>query len=70
MDRHAVIVYERPGFPVDKNAPRPERVSFMQAPFLDISASYIRKTVQNDLSIKYLVPDAVAAYIEENGYYR
>ena len=70
IDQYAIVVYERPGFPVDKAKTLSENVSFMEAPFLDISASYIRKTIQNNLSIKYLVPDVVAAYIEENGYYR
>lgn len=70
LGRYAVIVYERPGFPVDQKAPHPENTSFMEVPFLDISASYIRRAIQNELSIRYLVPDVVAAYIEENGYYR
>lgn len=70
IEQYAIVIYERPGFPLDKAAIQSGNISFMEAPFLDISASYIRKSIQNNLSIKYLVPDVVAAYIDENGYYR
>jgi nicotinate-nucleotide adenylyltransferase len=48
-------------------AGRVERVSM---PGLDISASDLRQRVQEGRPIRYLVPDAVAAYIEEHGLYR
>src|SRR5690606_34770271 len=70
IEQYAVIVYERPGFPVDKSVDSSGKISFMKAPFLDISASYVRQAIQNERSIKYLVPDDVAAYIEENGYFK
>lgn len=63
-----IFVYLRPEFPVTESAIE-ENVTIFKAPLLDISASYIRKQIQEGKSIKYLTPDAVAAYIEENGYY-
>lgn len=42
-------------------------VSFLQLP---ISSTQIRRRVRQGLSIRYLVPERVAAYIEEKGYYR
>ncbi len=36
----------------------------------DISATEIRQRVRNNVSIRYLVPDAVAAYIEQHQLYR
>ena len=37
---------------------------------IDISATEIRKRIQNNLSIQYLVPDSVAEYIYEHQLYR
>lgn len=37
---------------------------------LSISSSNIRERVREGLSIRYMVPDNVAAYIEEKGFYR
>ncbi len=39
-------------------------------PGMDISSSNIRRLVQQGKSIRYLVPDKVRGYIEENGLYR
>ena len=47
-----------------------ERVGFFDMPRLDISSSLIRRRVAAGLPVRYLVPDAVAAYIEREGLYR
>jgi nicotinate-nucleotide adenylyltransferase len=47
-----------------------ERLRFFDMPRLDISSSLIRRMVAAGLPIRYLVPDAVAAYVEEAGLYR
>lgn len=46
------------------------RVSIAAAPLLDISSSDIRRRAAAGLSIRYLVPDAVEAYIRRHGLYR
>jgi nicotinate-nucleotide adenylyltransferase len=55
-----IYVYPRPG------TPQPDLVSFprvhvMQAPLLDISATYIRESLRQGKSICYLVPASVEA---------
>jgi nicotinate-nucleotide adenylyltransferase len=55
-----IYVYPRPGTPVPDLAPFP-RVQVMQAPLLDISATYIRQSMRQGQSIRYLVPAAVEA---------
>lgn len=41
----------------------------LEAPFLSISATFIRHNIQSGKSIRYLLPDAVREYIESNRYY-
>jgi nicotinate-nucleotide adenylyltransferase len=47
-----------------------ERVVFFDMPRLDISSSLIRRRAAAGRSIRYLVPDAVAGYIDREGLYR
>jgi nicotinate-nucleotide adenylyltransferase len=46
------------------------RLRFFDMPRLDVSSSLIRRLVAAGRPIRYLVPDGVAAYIEEAGLYR
>jgi nicotinate-nucleotide adenylyltransferase len=46
------------------------RVILLAKPEIDISASVIRERVRRGESIRHLVPDAVAGYIEQRGLYR
>jgi nicotinate-nucleotide adenylyltransferase len=47
-----------------------ERVRFLDMPRIDVSSSLVRARVAAGQPIRYLVPDAVARYIEERGLYR
>lgn len=68
VQRCRFLVYPRPGFEV---TPYPNtEVTLFQAPLLEISATYIRKQILDNKSIRYLTLDAVVRHIEENNYYR
>lgn len=54
-----IYVYPRPGAPLPELTPFP-RVHVVQAPLLDISATYIRQSLRQGQSVRYLVPAAVA----------
>ena len=47
-----------------------ERVRFFAMPRLDVSSSLLRQRAAAGLPLRYLVPDAVAAYVEREGLYR
>ena len=46
-----------------------DRVRFFDMPRLDVSSSEVRVRVASGRPIRYLVPDAVAAHIEQKGIY-
>lgn len=46
-----------------------ERVRFFDMPRIDISSSLLRRRVANGRPLRYLVPDAVAGYVETEGLY-
>ena len=47
-----------------------DRVVWLEMPLIEISASATRERVRRGLSIRYVVPEAVEAYIREKGLYR
>ncbi len=69
--RVPLIVYKRPGSAAARLDPNlTARVHFADAPLLEISGTEIRARLRTGRSIRYLVPDAVRAYIDEHGLYR
>jgi len=68
IQHYPIYVYERPGHAVTDTFGA--QVQILKAPLLDISATSIRQWIKEGKSIRYLVPDNVAAYINENNYYK
>ncbi len=64
-----LLVVPRPGIRPD-DTPFAERVEWLAAPLMQISASVIRARVRRGASIRYLVPDPVADYIASHDLYR
>lgn len=46
-----------------------ENVRLVEAPLLDISATYIRESIRANRSIRYMVPDVVEEMIERKKFY-
>lgn len=67
LAEHEIYVYPRPGYALPK--PLPPRVRVVDAPLLDISATFIRRCLHEGLSVRYLLPEAVEQQIREQGYY-
>lgn len=69
LEHYGLYVYPRPHIansPLKKHA----QVRMVEAPLLDISATYIRQCIKNNKSIRYLVPEAVEQMIKLKGFYR
>ncbi|WBO83534.1 nicotinate (nicotinamide) nucleotide adenylyltransferase [Hymenobacter yonginensis] len=66
----AIYVYPRPGHPVEASAVAGSTIKVMEAPLLDISATFIRQSLRQGQSIRYLVPDAVQQLIAAKGYWQ
>lgn len=69
LQEHELLVYQRPGFTVPIEDLHKYRIRLLEAPLLEISATYLRTQIKNKKSIRYLTTDAVADYILENRYY-
>jgi len=72
-----LVVAPRDGYPdagpefLERHLPDlAARASFIDAPRLRLSASELRERAATGRSLRYLVPDAVAAYIGDHGLYR
>src|SRR6476469_770713 len=54
---YSIIIYKRPGFDIVNKLNA--TILVLEAPLLSLSATYIRKLLEQGKSIKYLVPPAV-----------
>jgi nicotinate-nucleotide adenylyltransferase len=68
IKEYPIIIYNRPGFEVKNNLGANTQV--MNAPLLEISATYIRELVKQGKSIKYLVPPVVEEEISSFNFYK
>lgn len=68
LKNHALYIYERPGFPVQKHPL--SKITMIEAPLLQISSTIIRQLIKNKIPVRYLVPESVATEIENNAYYK
>ena len=65
---HKLLIYKRPGFEVDNTINA--NIEVIDAPLLEISATYIRELVIEKKSIKYLVHEKVEEEIERSRFYQ
>ena len=68
VSNHEIIIYKRPGFEINNQLNA--RIRIMEAPLLEISATYIRELARQGKSIKYLVPPAVEEEILKSGFFK
>ncbi|MBK5277378.1 MAG: nicotinate-nucleotide adenylyltransferase [Bacteroidia bacterium] len=69
LEQHGLYVYPRPHV-TSSDLRRHPNVKMVEAPLLDISATYIRNCVKNNKSIRYLVPEVVEQTIRTKNFFR
>jgi nicotinate-nucleotide adenylyltransferase len=68
INNYRLLIYKRPGFEVENKWKA--QIQIMQAPLLEISATYIRDLIKAGKSIKYLVPAAVEVEITSYSFFK
>ena len=68
LEDYGLYVYPRPHTQPSDLKTHPN-VRTIDAPLLDISATFLRKCIRNHQSIRYLVPDVVEEMIRTRGFY-
>lgn len=69
LEDYGLYVYKRPGVQLSTLKEHPN-ITFVEAPLLDISATFIRSCIRKKQSVRYLVPDAVEEMIRAKGFYQ
>lgn len=68
LDHYGLIVYPRPNSKETEVKKHPN-VTLIDAPRMDISASFIRKCIKENKSVRYLVPENVYQFIQQRKLY-
>ena len=66
---YEVYVYKRPKYDLGIFEHH-DKVSLFEVPLMEISSSFIRKSIKQDKSIQYLVPDVVYQYLLDSSLYK
>lgn len=62
-------VYNRPSFQLGEFENHP-RIKLFEAPQMEISSSFIRKSIKEKKEIQYLLPPKIDEYIKEMNFYK
>jgi nicotinate-nucleotide adenylyltransferase len=68
LEDYGLYVYPRPNAQLVELKQHPN-VKMVEAPLLDISATFIRSCIRKGQSVRYLVPDPVEEMIRTKGFY-
>jgi nicotinate-nucleotide adenylyltransferase len=68
LEDYGLYVYPRPNAQPSELKQHPN-LTMVEAPMLDISATFIRDCIRKERSVRYLVPDAVEEMIRAKGFY-
>jgi nicotinate-nucleotide adenylyltransferase len=69
LEDYSLYVYPRPEVERSELVSHP-KVKMVDAPLLDISATYIRECIKKNHSIRYLVPNEVESYIKYKKFFQ
>jgi nicotinate-nucleotide adenylyltransferase len=69
LDQYEIYIYTRPSHNGGELKDH-LKVKFIDAPLIDISATFIRNAIQNKKDMRFMLPEAVFNYIEEMKFYQ
>ena len=64
LKNYDLLVYRRNGF-IENPFPKNKNIHFLEFPFIDISATFIRENLRQGNSMQYFLPEPVWKYIDE-----
>ncbi len=67
LENYSIYVYSRPGYELPDLS---GRITIADAPMMNISATYIRNSIKESRSVRYLVHEKVLEHIEASGMYK
>lgn len=68
LEEYGVIVYLRPGYPVERRSV--DGMEVVDAPMVNVSSSFIRDAIARGRNMNYFLPAGVYKYIIDNQLYR
>jgi len=69
LEHYGLYVYPRPDVKKDKIQVAHEHIHYVEAPMLDISATFIRDAIRHQRSVRYLLHESVLGYINQKQFY-
>lgn len=69
LDNYHIYIYPRDNYQTQHKRELPN-ISYINAPKMEISATMIREGIKNKQSVKYLMTEKVARYVDEMGLYK
>lgn len=69
LDNYHIYIYPRDNYQTQHKRELPN-ISYINAPKIEISATMIREGIKNRQSVKYLMTEKVAHYVDEMGLYK
>jgi nicotinate-nucleotide adenylyltransferase len=70
LQRYPIHIYNRKGYPVRQVLVKKADLRSYDLPLLDISSTFIRQSLQEGKSVRYMVPENVFEYLEGSTLYR
>ncbi len=70
IENHDIYVYLRPDTSIPQKWNEHPRITFFQAPLMQISSSFIRQEIKDGHSFEYYLPAKVYRFIEEMNFYK
>ncbi|MBR6757508.1 MAG: nicotinate-nucleotide adenylyltransferase [Bacteroidaceae bacterium] len=69
INDYHVCIYPRRGYDIDSNT-LPTRVSYIEAPMIEISSTWIREGIAEGRNMSVFLPNGVYQYIQEHQLYK